>query len=222
MYVVVPRRPEGSREDLLAGAVRAVLTAAEEFGETEAWSAWSPRPRKVCLRGRPAEVGRVRALDHVAVGEVLCLPPRRRSEAEPELTRLQAHTGEPLAAGEAVPRDPGRALFLLDADLGMTFGKAAAQVGHAALALRDRDSGAAAAARDGALEVRLAEHAAFTRASREPGVACVHDAGLTEVAPGTVTALALAPQGVRPLSERGQTPLRKGSDPFVHALARPV
>jgi len=218
MYIVVPRRPEGSREELLAGAVRAVLAAADEFGETEAWAAWRPRPRKVCLRGRPAEVDRVRALAHVAVGEVLCLPPRRRSEVEPELARLQAHTGEPLAAGETVPPDPERTLFLLDADLGMTFGKTAAQLGHAALALRDRDPRAAAAPFD----VRLAGHDVFTRASELPGVARVEDAGITEVAPGTVTAVALPPKGVRPLSERGLTPFRKGSDPFSHGLARPV
>jgi len=89
----------------------------------------------------------------------------------------------------------------------MTFGKVAAQLGHAALALRNQDAAAAAVARDGALEVRLAEHAVFTRASHAPGVACVHDAGLTEVAPGTVTALALA------AGPRGEE---------FHALARPV
>ena len=187
MYLVLPRRAESAREELLADAARAVLGAAEEFGHRDEWRQWAPRPRKVCVRGRPAEVDRVRALDHVAVGEVLCLPPRRRSEREPELVRLQAHSGGPLEAGDPAPAHPDRALFLLRSDLGMTFGKAVAQIGHAALALGEA----------GPLEVRLADADTFARADRELDPPCVRDAGLTEVAPGTVTALALPP-GPRP------------------------
>ncbi|MCW3063797.1 MAG: hypothetical protein JWN32_969, partial [Solirubrobacterales bacterium] len=97
-----------------------MLEAAGAYSGTEAWAAWAPRPRKVCVRGRPAEVDRVRALEHVTIGEVLCLPPRRRSAVEPELARLQAHSGDALAAGEELPPDPHRALFLLRGDLGMT------------------------------------------------------------------------------------------------------
>jgi hypothetical protein len=183
MYIVLPRRAAGTREDLLGEAAHAVIAARDAFEETEAWRAWAPRPRKVCVRGRPAEVDRVRVLDHVEAGEVLCLPPRRRSEREPELARLQAHSGGSLEAGDAAPLHPDRALFLLRADLGMTFGKAVAQLGHAALAL----------GRDGPLEVRVAGEAAFARADRELEIACVRDAGITEVAPGTITALGLAP-----------------------------
>jgi hypothetical protein len=43
------------------------------------------------------------------------------------------------------------------------------------------------------LDVRVADEATFTRADRELEIACVRDAGITEVAPGTITALGLAP-----------------------------
>jgi hypothetical protein len=187
MYIVLPRRPERTHEQLLGDAVGAVLAAREAFGETGAWHAWEPRPRKVCVRGRPAEVDRVRELPHVCAGEALCLPPRRRSEREPELLKLQAHSGGPLEAGDPSPPNPDHALFLLRSDLGMTFGKAVAQIGHAALALPE-------AGPAGALGVRLAEETTFARVDDELGAACVRDAGLTEVAPGTITALALPPR----------------------------
>jgi hypothetical protein len=188
MYIVLPRRAAGTQEEQLCDTVRAVLGARDEFAETDAWRAWAPRPRKVCVRGRPAEVDRVRALEHVQAGEVLCLPPRRRSEREPELARLQAHSGGPLEAGEPAPPHPDRALYLLRGDLGMTFGKAVAQLGHAALALGKKGSDPFFP-----IDVRIADEATFTRADRELEIACVRDAGITEVAPGTITALGLAP-----------------------------
>jgi peptidyl-tRNA hydrolase len=184
MYIVLPRRPQRSREELLGDAVRAVLAARDLFESTDAWRAWAARPRKVCVRGRPAEVERVRELPHARAGEALCLPPRLRSEREPELLKLQAHSGGPLEAGDPSPPHPGRALFLLRCDLGMTFGKAVAQIGHAALALGEAAD----------LDVRLADKATFARVDAELDPACVRDAGLTEVAPGTVTALALPPR----------------------------
>jgi hypothetical protein len=192
MYIVLPRRAAGTREEQLCDTVRAVLAARDAFGETDAWRVWAERPRKVCVRGRPAEVDRVRALEHVQAGEVLCLPPRRRSEREPELARLQAHSGGPLEAGEPAPPHSDRALYLPRDDLGMTFGKAVAQLGHAALALGNK------AHPPGSdpffpLDVRVADEGTFIRADRELEIACVRDAGITEVAPGTITALGLAP-----------------------------
>ena len=197
MYIVQPRRPEHSREELLGDAVRAVLAAREAFGESEEWAAWAQRPRKVCVRGRPAEVDRVRELPHVVAGEALCLPPRRRTEREPELLKLQAHSGGELQAGELSPPEQGQALFLLRSGLGMTFGKAVAQIGHAALARINRGQPPLNACINGGLtpiNARVADGATFARVERELDAACVRDAGLTEVAPGTITALALAPQ----------------------------
>ena len=46
--------------------------------------------RKVCLRAEPAEWEAVRMLDHERVGDVACLPPRRRARRERVLARMQA------------------------------------------------------------------------------------------------------------------------------------
>jgi peptidyl-tRNA hydrolase len=200
MYLIAPRRPSAPGGELLAEAARATLLCVQRFERDPAWSAafraWERSSyRKVCLRARAAELDRARVLDHAECGEMLCLPPRRRTAAEPELATLQAHVGGPLraveAAADALP--PGALLMLIAEDLELTLGKACAQVGHAILIARDRWRVGDVGDLSAPVAVRLAGRETFDRAGRELTVAAVRDAGFTQVAPGTATVLGIAP-----------------------------
>ena len=94
-----------------------------------------------------------------------------------------------------LPRDPHVPLIALDASLHMSAGKAAAQAGHASMLL--------AAARDTAwvqrwaeagfpLNVRELPREEFAELAARASAVAVCDAGFTEVAPGSTTALAIA------------------------------
>src|SRR5919197_712494 len=187
MYLVLRR---GAIETIarageLAGA--AAVACLRAFGDDpergEAVAQWRERPGKVCLRARTqaqweqvlAEPGAVVAGE--PDGEaVAALAPRRRSQRGDLLERLQAMS------------------TALDPPATMSSGKTVAQVAHAAVMAGD----------GGALEdwVRagcpgrvLAPGArAFEAlAARADCVARVVGAGLTEVPPGTITVIALAP-----------------------------
>jgi peptidyl-tRNA hydrolase len=203
MYLVAPRRPRASGGEVLSQAAIATVRCAERYERDPSWSddfaEWRRSSfRKVCLRARPAELEQVRVLDHAECGELLCLPPRRRSAAEPELSSLQAHIGGALRSGgdaSAEPASPAMVMLICE-DLEMTVGKACAQVAHAVLIARDLQSPAAIEAwRDAGshVAVRLVDREPFERAKQELTVAAVRDGGLTQVAPGTETVLAIEP-----------------------------
>jgi peptidyl-tRNA hydrolase len=208
MYLVAPRRPSVSGGELLAQAAIATLGCVDRYESDPEWSdafaAWERSSfRKVCLRAGPAELERVRLLDHAERGEVLCLPPRRRSGAEPELSTLQAHIGPALqpAAASGAELDPRSMVMLIPEDLELTLGKACAQVAHAVLIAQDHHSADAIAAWRGEgspVAARLVDRETFERAKRELSVAAVRDGGLTQVAPGTETVLATEPGAVLP------------------------
>jgi peptidyl-tRNA hydrolase len=186
----------------LAGA--AAVRCVRAFGDDERFSAdlaaWRARPGKVTLRARGGQWAQVLAEEpHVLAGDpdaeaVVALPPRRRSARGPLLVRLQAMTSalEPLP--DRVDPDPARLTYLVNPRLEMSSGKTLAQIAHAAVM----------AAAGGGLEDWVAAGCPAQVAAPAPAVfeaACtadalaakVVDAGLTEVAPGTVTVLALAP-----------------------------
>jgi len=203
MYLVAPRRPDAPAGEVLEHAALSAVRCVQTFAAAPAWSTalaeWERSAfRKVCLGARPAQLGRARALSHASAGEVLCFPPRRRSAAEPELARLQAHTGGPLQADEAVALNgTGPVMVLLVAqDLELTVGKACAQVAHAALIERQLHRPSAVNSWEGAgcpIAVALANDNAFRRAKSELVVAAVRDAGLTQIPAGTETVLATEP-----------------------------
>jgi Peptidyl-tRNA hydrolase PTH2 len=178
----------------LAGA--AAVACVRAFADDPAMAAWQPRPGKVTLRARGGQWDQVLAEEpHVLAGDaVAAIPPRRRSERGPLLERLQAMTTALQPAPETVEPDPGRVSYLVNPALEMSSGKTLAQIAHAAVM----------AAGSGRLEpwvaagcparVVVPPPAAFDALCRSGDLAArVVDGGLTEVAPGTVTVLALAP-----------------------------
>jgi peptidyl-tRNA hydrolase len=208
MYLVVRR---GAIADLarageLAGAaaVACVRGVASEAEYVEALAAWRPRPGKVCLRARnAAQWQQVLELPHALAGDpvgeaVAALPPLPRSLRPPLLERLQAMSTELEAApARADPADRRSALsYLLNPSAPMTSGKSVAQVAHAAVLAADTGGLERWLAAGCPGRVLAPDPAAFAAvAGRDDLAARVVDAGLTEVAPGTVTVLALLPPG---------------------------
>jgi hypothetical protein len=194
MYLVVRR---GAVADLarageLAGAAAVACVRDPAFAESVA--AWRPRPGKVCLRARSdGQWHGVLEEPHALAGDaVAALPPRRRSERGPLLEKLQAMSTDLGEAPETAPRRPGALTYLLNPDAPMSSGKTLAQIAHAAVMAADSgrfEDWVAAGCPARVLAPSAREFAAAAR--RDDLAAYVADAGLTEVAPGTVTVLAL-------------------------------
>jgi hypothetical protein len=198
MYLVVQRGAIAglARAGELAGA--AAVACVREPAFADAVAAWRPRPGKVCLRARTAsQWQQVLEEPHVLAGEpggeaVAALPPRRRSERGPLLERLQAMSTDLGAAPATASAEPGALTYLLNPAAPMSSGKTLAQIAHAAVMAADSgrfEDWVAAGCPARVLAPSPEEFAAATR--RDDLAACVADAGLTEVAPGTVTVIAL-------------------------------
>ena len=192
-----------ARGGVLAGAaaVDCVRTFAGDERFADDIAAWRQRPGKVALRARPAQWREMLAGEpHVVSGDpegesVAALPPRRRSERGPLLERMQAMTSALAPLPDTVEPDPALLTYLVNPRLEMSSGKTLAQVAHAAVMAADT----------GALEDWVAAgcpaQVAAPAAQRDFDTLCgsdrlaakVVDGGLTEVAPGTVTVLALPP-----------------------------
>lgn len=174
----------------------------------EEW--YGHRIRKVVRRARGNRWHAVQGLPGVTVtvgtASVRAFIPGRVAEVYPEIARLQiAGTDLPPDLPDS-PDNPAcgqqpdaalrthPALVAVDSSLGMTAGKAAAQVGHATMLLaancppercaRWRASGWRTAVRE------LPPHAVADLATH-PGAVEVRDAGFTEVAPHSRTAVAI-------------------------------
>ena len=198
MYFVIRR---GAFTDLarageLTGA--AAVRCTREFAADPLTEEWRPRPGKVVLRARGGQWGEVLETEpHVLAGDpdteaVVALPPRRRSERGPLLERMQAMTSELEPPPETASADDLRLTYLINPRLEMSSGKTLAQIAHAAvMAADDHEDWVEAGCPARVLKPprdRFAELCA-----RDDLAAKVEDAGLTEVPPGTVTVIALAP-----------------------------
>jgi len=193
MYLVLLRGAVGelSRAGALAGA--AAVACVREFADDPTMAEWLPRPGKVCLRARTESQWRqVLELPHTLAGDAAAaLPPRRRSERGPLLERLQAMSTE-LEPPPETPRPGDGVRYLINPELQMSSGKTIAQIAHAAVMAADALPDWARAGCPA--QVLAPDEPTFAGAcAREDLAAKVVDAGLTEVAPGTVTVLALAP-----------------------------
>jgi peptidyl-tRNA hydrolase len=201
MFLVLRR---GAIEDLsrageLAGAAAVGCVMNPEWAEAVA--AWRARPGKVCLRARnPAQWDRVLDEEAYAIagdpeGEaVLALPPRRRSERGPLLSKLQAMSSELEPPPSRVAPDPDGLTYVVNPQYEMSSGKTIAQIAHAAVMAAERgglEEWIVAGCPARVVRPSLPVFAALCE--RDDLAARVVDAGLTEVPPGTVTVLALAP-----------------------------
>jgi hypothetical protein len=196
MFLVLRRGAVGTleRAAVLGGA--AAVACVRSFAIDPEWR---ERPGKVCLRARNrAQWEALLEEPHALAGDpqgesVAALPPRRRSQRGPLLESLQAMSSDlgpaPEELGDA---GPGVVTYVLNPELEMSSGKVVAQVAHAAVMAAAALPAWAEAGAPG----RLASPRGFAElVAREDLAARVVDAGLTEVAPGTVTVLALPPTG---------------------------
>jgi peptidyl-tRNA hydrolase len=187
MYLVVRRRTTRPFAELATATAIAARRCAHSYREDDRWRDgfddwWRHSFRKVCLRAEPREWEDVRALDHERVGDVVCLPPVRRSARGSVLVRMQALSDEAGVLPELDWPVPDGLTLVVATDLGMSSGKTLAQVGHAAL-MADLDP---------MLDLRVVGAAGETWAALVASAATVvRDGGLTEIAPGSETVLVL-------------------------------
>ncbi|MFC9787882.1 peptidyl-tRNA hydrolase [Rhodococcus sp. NPDC127528] len=207
----IPKAAPPARSALLAAAATATVAlcldervGAGEDGEPGPWSAdyrsWTgARIRKVARRARGAQWLAAQAVDGVTAdvggAQARALVPGPVGALDPRIRKLQIG-GTDLDHDR--PDDPhdGTVVLWVDGSLGMTVGKAAAQVGHAAMIL----AGAMTAerawlwARDGfRCAVRDADPDRWSTLVGELAAGravAVRDAGFTEVAPGSTTVIA--------------------------------
>ncbi|SDP84846.1 Peptidyl-tRNA hydrolase [Actinopolyspora xinjiangensis] len=231
MVLRIERSTPPARTALLEAAASAAVAVCLDprSGQGGPWheavSGWvDGRIRKVTRRARGSHWRAVTELPGITVtvggAEVRALLPARVADMPRELTRLQI-SGSELPADEPGAPPEGRPVLWLNPHVGMTAGKAAAQVGHATMilaALLHGDTRRADAVGEHAEgELRRWHDAGFPCAVRTPdaetwrellpgddpasawrdrGVAAVRDAGFTEIDPGTVTVLARWPREV--------------------------
>lgn len=195
------------RDELLAAAAAATLALCldERCGPGGEWEealrAWlDARIRKVARRARGKAWREVQEVPGVTVtvggAEVRALVPGPVGALDPKVRKLQISGTDLPEADDPGPIDPHGVTIWVDGGLGMSVGKAAAQVGHAAMILAGAMSTARIErwARDGyTCRVRTADPqrwAALVAEVTAGRAVAVRDAGFTEVAPGAMTVIA--------------------------------
>ncbi|WCZ39534.1 peptidyl-tRNA hydrolase [Corynebacterium jeddahense] len=201
LAINLPKQDSPSRNQVLNDAARAAVAVCLDprAGEDGFWrdgldNWYSRRIRKVVRRARNKAWDDVQALPGITVGAVRAFVPSAVGEVPHAIAKLQIK-GTDIEPGPELPSQPGAPLIAVDASLGMTAGKAAAQVGHASMLLaaaRDAAWALAWAAAGFPLTVREVPRAEFAELCRTPGAVPVRDAGFTEVAPGSTTVVAIA------------------------------
>lgn len=202
----IERDPLPGRTPLLEAAATAAVALcldprAQAGGEWhEAVAAWiDGRIRKIARRARGAHWQAVQELPGVTIevagAEARALLPGPVDEVPKMVSRLQIG-GTELAPDASGPVPAGAAPIWLNPQVGMSVGKAAAQVGHASMilgAVRGWPAGQESdmprfAVRTPAVAVWGRLCAELT--SGQASLVAVQDAGFTEVEPGTVTCIA--------------------------------
>ncbi|MFV8382026.1 peptidyl-tRNA hydrolase [Corynebacterium hindlerae] len=200
----IPKSNRPSRVELLEAAARAVVAvcldprAGEDSAFADALQRWyGARIRKIARRARNTQWERVQGLPGVTAeqggAQARAFVPSAVHATEPLIAKLQIE-GTDLPVESPDPVVPGIPLLVVDASLGMSVGKAAAQVGHAAMLLAAHVPADAAwrwAQQGFPLQVREVPRAQFASLAGRADAVAVRDAGYTEVTPGSVTVVAL-------------------------------
>jgi peptidyl-tRNA hydrolase len=205
LVVGLERDAPPQRTDALETAARAVLTLLSDPRSTdpegewhEAVLAWQDaRIRKVVRRARGAEWRRAESLPGITVtgqsADVRVYPPIPLDAWPKDLARLQVSGTD---FGDAAPPPPparGEPVIWMNPAVEMTAGKAMAQAGHAAQLgwwQLDPDQAAKWRADGFPLAVRTATQAHWSTLTAADNLPVVRDAGFTEIAPGSATAIA--------------------------------
>ncbi|APT90199.1 hypothetical protein CSPHI_02940 [Corynebacterium sphenisci DSM 44792] len=198
----IPKDPPPGRTALLEAAATAVVAlclderagAGGDFADAlDGW--YGARIRKIARRARAGRWDRLAALPGVTAevdgAAARAFPPTPVGQVHPDIARLQIGGTEVPADDPGPPRASAPVVYI-DAGLGMTVGKDAAQVGHAAMLLAAAMDVAEAwgwAAAGFPLSVRELPAGEFRRRAARAAVT-VADAGFTEVRPGAVTVCA--------------------------------
>jgi peptidyl-tRNA hydrolase len=203
MFIVIRRGAIAgvARGGELGGA--ACVACVREFADDPAMREWRARPGKVTLRARGGQWARVLAEPHAIAGDpngesAVALPPRRRSERGPLLEQMQAMTSalEPPPVVDDPRSAPDRVTYVVNPSLEMSSGKTIAQIAHAAVIAADTgklEDWVAAGCPARVVVAGSADRFRDLCEAEDELAAKVVDGGLTEVAPGTVTVLALYP-----------------------------
>ena len=200
----VPKAEPPQRTDLLAAAAQAVVAVCLDprAGKDGAWhdalGQWyGHRIRKIARRARGAGWENVQALPGctatVGTASARAFIPSAVADVPHLISKLQIR-GTDLPFDEPEVLEASLPLIAVDASLEMSAGKAAAQAGHGSmlLAAAMTPESAAAWAADGfPLQVREVSHEKFAQLASDPAAVAVQDSGFTEVAPGSVTVVAL-------------------------------
>ncbi|MEV0463379.1 peptidyl-tRNA hydrolase [Nocardia tengchongensis] len=207
MVLHIPKNDPPARSALLAAAASAVVALCldERVGPGGEWEerylTWKhSRIRKVARRARGAQWLAAQEVDGVTVefagAQARALVPGPVGEVDPRIRRLQI-SGTELPVEEDIAIDPEFPVLWVDAELGMTVGKAAAQVGHAgmllagALPVRQAYAWAGTGFRCTVAEADPGHWAELQRRVARGDAVAVRDAGFTEVAPGSTTVIAV-------------------------------
>jgi len=206
MILRMERAAPPTRTDLLEAAATAVVAVVHDprsapggewHDEVRVWS--DARIRKLARRARGAHWLAVQELAGVTVAvgtaEVRALVPSLVADPPREVARLQI-TGSDLPVDEPGPPPAGMPVLWINPAVEMTVGKAAAQVGHASMLLAqtlDAATLAEWAVTGFRCAVRTPSARRWADVVAAEGAVPVRDAGLTEVAPGTVTVIGRYP-----------------------------
>ncbi|MCP2317154.1 Peptidyl-tRNA hydrolase [Nocardia amikacinitolerans] len=210
MVLHLPKAEPPARSALLAAAAASAVALCldERVGPDGPWArrylAWKrSRIRKVARRARGAQWLAANEVDGVTVqidgAQARAFVPSAVGAVDPRIRKLQIG-GTDLDHDEPGPADPNLPVLWVNSALGMTLGKSAAQVGHASMLLAAALSPEDAyrwSLREFHCAVREADPAQWQALSdrvRTGGAVAVRDAGFTEIAPGSLTVIAVPPE----------------------------
>ncbi|MFD3591575.1 aminoacyl-tRNA hydrolase [Nocardia sp. NPDC058640] len=210
MVLHIPKAEPPVRSSLLEAAAAAAVAVCMDprsgpGGEWEPrYLAWKrSRIRKVARRARGAQWLAAGEVDGVTVevdgAQARAFVPGPVGDIDTRIRKLQIG-GTDLEHDEPGPVDPTLPVLWVNAALEMSVGKAAAQVGHASMLLAGAlplDAVAEWARRGFGCAVRDADPtqwAALVAQVTAGGAVAVRDAGFTEVAPGSMTVIAVPAQ----------------------------